>query len=311
MVTKALIPDEKELTVTIGRKRVHLTNLDKVYWPEKGYTKGDLLRYYASIAEYLIPHVKDRAMVMKRYPGGIHSEFFFMKHAPASRPEWLNICNIKHSSGKTIDFPIVDDLASLLWVVNLGCIDLNQWYSRCDDVDRPDYLHFDLDPGTAPFSQVRESALLVRDGLLGLKMPVYAKTSGSKGIHIYVPIVRGPLQKEVWSFAHDFAHALAKLEPDIVTSEFRKEKRTEKRVLIDYNQNRWGSTLASVYSVRPTELASVSAPVAWREIEKGCKIEDFRIDNMLKRIEKIGELWAPLLKKTGRFNLSALVSAKH
>src|SRR5258708_15101511 len=148
-----------------------------------------------------------------------------MKRAPSPRPPWIEICAIDHGSKGLIDFPMIQDRAALLWVINLGCIDLNQWYASCDDVDRPDYLHFDLDPGNAPFSQVREAALLVRDGLQGLKMPAYAKTSGSKGIHIYVPIVRGPLQKEVWTVAHDFAHALAKLEPGIVTAEFRKEKR--------------------------------------------------------------------------------------
>jgi bifunctional non-homologous end joining protein LigD len=192
----------------------------------------------------------------------------------------------------------------LLWVINLGCIDLNQWYARCDDVDRPDYLHFDLDPVPgAKFQQVRESALVVRDALESLTMPCYAKTTGSKGIHVYVPIVRGPTQKQVWTIAKEIAQVLESANPKLITAEYRIAKRPKGRVLVDYNQNAWGRTLASVYSIRPTPKAMVSTPVEWREIERGIVIEDFRIDNVRKRIEKVGDLWAPLLSKQKRFNL--------
>ena len=152
------------------------------------------------------PHLCGRAMVMKRYPNGIAGEFFFMKRAPAGKPDWVEVCTIEHRSGNIIDFPIVNDLACLLWIVNLGCIDLNQWYAKCDDVNRPDYLHFDLDPVPgATFDHVLETALKVRDALTELGMRTYPKTTGSKGVHIYVPIVRGPLQKQVWGFAKQFA----------------------------------------------------------------------------------------------------------
>lgn len=302
------IPDDRDdAVVTAGRRRVALTNVRKVFFPEIGATKGDLLQYYADVAPYLLPHVKDRAMVMKRYPHGAQGEFFFMKRVPQPHPDWLRTCRIEHRSGNVIDFPMASDLASLLWIVNLGCIDLNQWYATCDDVNRPDYLHFDLDPGSAPFARVREAALLVRDGLTGLGMTPYAKTSGSKGIHVYVPIVRGPLQKEVWTFTKAFAVAIARQEPQLMTAEYRKEKRPPGRVLVDYNQNRWGATLASVYSVRPTPHATVSAPVRWDEIERGVSIEDFRIDNMLARIEAAGDLWAPLAAKRGRFDVQTLL----
>src|SRR5688572_4455358 len=144
---KARIPTDVNDTEVVAKGRtVRLTNLHKVFWPDAGLTKGDLLRYYAAIAPVLLPHLIGRAMVMKRYPHGIDGEFFFMKRAPSPRPDWIETCSIAHGSGNVIDFPIVQDLASLLWVVNLGCIDLNQWYARCDDADRPDYLHFDLDP---------------------------------------------------------------------------------------------------------------------------------------------------------------------
>ena len=299
--------DRDAATVRAGGKDVALTNLRKVFFPETGATKGDLLQYYADVAKPLLPHLQQRAMVMKRYPHGAQGEFFFMKRTPQPHPVWLETCRIEHRSGNVIDFPMINDLASLLWVVNLGCIDLNQWYATCDDIDRPDYLHFDLDPGSAPFDRVRETALLVRDSLAALGMPVYAKTSGSKGMHVYVPIVRGPLQKQVWTFAKEFAVAIAHHEPALMTAEYRKEKRPPGRVLVDYNQNRWGSTLASVYSVRPTPHASVSAPVTWEEVEDGIEIDDFRIDNMIARIQTVGDLWKPLAAKRGRFDLSALI----
>src|SRR5215218_158057 len=175
--------------VTAGGKPVKLTNLQKPFWPELGITKGDLLGYYAAVSAALLPHIKSRAMVMKRYPHGAHGEFFFMKRTPTPRPEWVETCAIEHGSGSVIQFPIVQDLAALLWVINLGCIDLNQWYARCDDVDRPDYLHFDLDPGVgARFEQVRDTGLIVRDALDTLEMPSVVKTTGSKGLHVYVPI---------------------------------------------------------------------------------------------------------------------------
>jgi DNA ligase D-like protein (predicted polymerase) len=204
-------------------------------------------------------------MVMKRYPNGASGDFFFMKRAPSPRPDWIEICSITHGSGNIIDFPMVQDLASLLWVINLGCIDLNQWYARCDDVDRPDYLHFDLDPVKgAPFERVIEVALIVHDALDHLGMPSYVKTTGSKGLHVYVPIVRGPTQKEVWAFAKALAQSLDALHPALITSEYRVAKRPTGRVLVDYNQNAWGRTLASVYSVRPQPRALVSTPVTMR-----------------------------------------------
>src|ERR687891_338074 len=163
--------DVDNAVLTIGGREVRLTNLDKLFWPELGITKGDLIQYYADVAPVLLPHVRDRAMVMKRYPHGAAGPFFFMKRAPVPRPAWIRICPIDHGSENIIDFPVIDDLASLLWVINLGCIDLNQWYARCDDVDRPDYLHFDLDPVPgATFAKVIESALVVRSALETLGM---------------------------------------------------------------------------------------------------------------------------------------------
>jgi bifunctional non-homologous end joining protein LigD len=304
---RLVLPKDKVgVELEVEGRLVKLTNLGKPFWPKLGIVKRDLLQYYADVSRFLLPHLTDRAMVMKRYPNGASGEFFFMKRAPSLRPEWIDLCHIEHSSGNVIDFPMIQDLASLLWVVNLGCIDLNQWYARCDDVDRPDYLHFDLDPVPgASFQKVIETALLLRQALESLKMPCYAKTTGSKGIHIYVPIERGPTQKQVWGFAKEFAHAIAAQAPKLVTAIYTVSKRPRGRVLVDYNQNAWGRTLASIYSVRPHPKATVSTAVKWDELERGLSIEDFRIDNVPARLRKLGDLWQPLLAKRGRFKLEA------
>jgi bifunctional non-homologous end joining protein LigD len=301
--------DRTDWETNLGGQHLRLTNLRKPFWPELGITKGDLLQYYADMSAVLLPHLADRAMVMKRYPNGAAGEFFFMKHAPTPRPEWLQICSIEHDSGNIVDFPVVQDLASLLYIVNLGCIDLNQWYATCEDVDRPDYLHFDLDPvEPAGFKKVRDAALIVHEALDELGIPNFAKTTGSRGIHVYVPIVRGPLQKEVWTFAKGLAQALAARHPNTLTAEYRIAKRPPGRVLVDYNQNAWGRTLASVYSVRPKPRAPVSTPVTWKEVESGIRVEDFRIDNVRERIRRLGDLWQPMLAKRGRWRLESFVT---
>jgi bifunctional non-homologous end joining protein LigD len=295
--------NEAELIVEGGP--VKLTNLQKIFWPQLKLTKRDLLHYYLEVSRWLLPHLKNRAMVMKRYPNGIAGDFFFMKRAPSPRPPSIPICSIEHHSGNVIDFPVINHLSSLLWVVNLGCIDLNPWYARCDEVDRPDYLHFDLDPTEgATFDQVLETALIVRDALASLKINSYAKTTGSRGIHVYVPIVRGPAQKQVWAFAKEFSKELAVRNPKIITAEYRIAKRPTKRVLADYNQNAWNRTLASVYSVRPKPEATVSAPLTWEEVEHGVRTTDFTMQNVPQRLRKIGDLWKPLLAERGRVNLA-------
>jgi len=296
--------DQDNAILTIDGREVRLTNLRKPFWTDLEITKGDLLQYYADVAGVLLPHIENRAMVMRRYPHGAAGESFFMKRAPSPRPDWIQICSIEHGSAGVIDFPMIQDRAALMWVVNLGCIDLNQWYATCDDVDRPDYLHFDLDPGAgASFDHVRETGLILREALDTLKMPSLVKTTGSKGLHVYVPIVHGPEQKEVWYFAKQLSSLLAQRHPKLMTAEYRKEKRPPGRVLVDYNQNRWGATLASIYSVRPTKWASVSTPVTWQEVARGVRIEDFTLLNVRPRIKRRGDLWKPLLEKRGRFNL--------
>jgi bifunctional non-homologous end joining protein LigD len=304
------IPDDVDnAAIAIAGREVRLTNLRKAFWPDLGITKGDLIQYYADVAPVLLPHIRDRAMVMKRYPHGAAGAFFFMKRAPEPRPAWIRTCPIDHGSKGVIDFPVIDDVPSLLWVINLGCIDLNQWYATCDDPNSPDYVHFDLDPGPgATFPQVREAALLVRDALESLRMKPVVKTSGSKGLHVYVPIARGSDQKQAWTFAKALALALGSQHPGLMTSEYRVAKRPKARVLVDYNQNAWGRTLASIYSVRPTPKATVSTPVTWQEVADGITIEDFRLDNVRERIAKMGDLWKPLLSSRGRTDLAKFLA---
>lgn len=254
-VEQILIPvGTNESLITQGQREIKLTNLQKTFWKAPLITKGDLLQYYSDVSPYLLPHLVDRAMVMKRYPNGIDGDFFFMKRVPEPHPSWLKLCSIAHASGSIINFPVIQDLLSLLWVVNLGCIDLNPWYARCDDVNRPDYLHFDLDPVPgANFGKVRKAAQVLHDALDQLGMRNLAKTSGSRGIHIYVPIVRGPTQKQVWTFAKTLALAISAKYPRLLTSEYRIAKRAPGRVLVDYNQK-----------MRGEERLPVSIPSALR-----------------------------------------------
>ncbi len=297
--------DRDHANLIVDGREVRVSNLAKPFWADLGITKGELIQYYVDVAGALLPHIRNRAMVMRRYPHGAAGESFFMKRAPSPRPPWIAICPIDHGSKGVIDFPMIQDRASLVWVINLGCIDLNQWYATCDAVSTPDYLHFDLDPGTdATFAHVVETAQVVHEALETLKMPSVAKTTGSKGIHVYVPIVRGPDQGDVWTFAKALAQELAARHPKLVTAEYRRANRPRGRVLVDYNQNRWGSTLASVYSVRPRPEATVSTPVTWAELDKGVRLEDFTLRNVPARVAKRGDLWKPLLAARGRFDLA-------
>jgi bifunctional non-homologous end joining protein LigD len=301
-VVAAVIPKDADRAVLkLGDRQVTVTNLRKPFWP--GITKGDLLQYYFDVAPLLLPHIRRRPMVMKRYPHGAEGEFFFMKRAPSPRPAFIDLCHIEHSKD-VIDFPLIDDVPSLMWVVNLGCIDLNPWYARCDDWERPDFMHFDLDPGDqVGFAQVKEAALLVREQLSSLGLESWVKTTGSRGLHVYVPIVLGPTSHQVWSMTKVLAEDLARRHPKLLTVVYRLADRPQNRVHVDFNQNSLGRTLASIYSVRPRPRAPVSTPIKWSELPR-VEIDDFRLDNVRRRLARVGDLWAPLLER--RFDLRRL-----
>ena len=310
-MSRVIIPrDEKSAVLQFAGEDVRLTNLDKVFWPREGITKRDLLQYYANIAHVLLPHLQNRAMVMRRYPDGAFGPSFFMKRTPEPKPAWLSTCAIPHPRAGIVNYPIIHSLAALLWCVNLGCIDLNPWYATCDDYDRPWLMVFDLDPVKAPrptpFRKVLEAALVIRDALQDLGVVSYPKSSGSRGIHIYVPIKRDLKSGEITAIGKRLSLALARARPNLLTAEYRIAKRPAGRVLVDHNQNAWGRTLASVYSVRPRPHAPVSAPLTWKEIEQGITIDEFRLDNMARRIARSGDLFEPLLGRSNRSNLAKI-----
>jgi bifunctional non-homologous end joining protein LigD len=298
-----VIPGAGDAILKLGDREVKVTNLDKPFWP--GITKGDLLQYYFDVAPFLLPHIRARPMVMKRYPQGAAGDFFFMKRAPKPRPAFIRICHVTHGSDKPMELPLIDDVPSLMWVINLGCIDLNPYYSRCDDWERPDFLHFDLDPGKkTAFKHVKEAAFLVREQLASLGMESWVKTTGSRGLHVYVPIARGPTSHQVWDVARILAEDLARRHPKLLTVVYRLASRPQDRVHVDYNQNELGRTLASIYSVRPHPRAAVSTPVTWKELPR-VEIDDFRVDNLRRRLSRVGDLWAPLLDQ--KFDLRTLL----
>jgi bifunctional non-homologous end joining protein LigD len=284
-----------------GNRVVKLSNLDKVFFPESGITKGDLLSYYQAVASAVVPHLKDRPFTMKRYPDGRTGDFFFQKDAPRGMPEWIPRQSIVVSTRETprrkrrIDAPLVNDELALLWMVNMGCIDLNTWYSRVDKPERPDWVLFDLDPSPdVGFKEVVQVALLVKQALDGLGLEGFPKTSGADGFHVLVPVERRSTYEDTREFCQIIASAIARTQRGLVTTEWTKSKR--RGVLIDYNQNGEGKTIASVYSVRPKEGAPVSTPLRWDEVNEDLDPAAFTMDVVLGRVERDGDLFEGVLK---------------
>jgi bifunctional non-homologous end joining protein LigD len=300
----ATMPNE----IRKGKRVLKLSNLDKPFWPDEGITKGDLLAYYRSVAPVLVPHLKDRPFTMKRYPDGAYGKFFFQKDAPVHMPDWIPSVELmvstreKPRQRRKISAPLVNDELALLWMVNMGCIDMNTWYSRVDKPNRPDFVLFDLDPSDdVGFKETVEVALLVKEVLDALKLESVVKTSGSDGIHVLVPIARRHTYDDAREFSAIVASTLARTHQGLVTTEWTRAKR--RGVLIDSNQNGEGKTIASVYSVRPREGAPVSTPLRWDEVDEKLDPRDFTMDVIRKRIEEHGDLFEPVLH--GRQSLSA------
>ncbi len=282
-----------------GRKTLRLSNLDKPFWPDEGITKGELLAYYRDVAKVLVPHLRKRPFTMKRYPDGWQGKSFFQKQAPSHMPDWIETAafpaSTREGEKKVIDYALVDDELALLWMVNMGCIDMHTWASRADRPERPDWVMFDLDPSEgATFEEVVRVALLVRETLDVLGLESVPKTSGSRGIHVLVPIARRHGFDEVREFAGIVAGALARAHPGLVTTEWTKAKR--RGVLVDANQNGPGKTTASVYSVRPRARAPVSTPLRWDEVVPGLDIHAFTMDVVLERVAREGDLFARVLE---------------
>ncbi|WP_430826990.1 DNA ligase D [Chryseobacterium indologenes] len=290
---------EKEKEITLNKHIVKLTNQDKVYFPKDGITKGDVIAYYQSVATYILPHLKNRPLSLNRFPNGIEEQSFYQKDAGEHIPDWIKTTQVySESNDKYIDYIYCNDKATLAYLNNLGCIDLNPWNSSLPDLEHPDYLVLDLDPSKKnTFDDVIETALQVNEVLNSIKIKGYCKTSGSTGIHIYIPMGGNYDFDQVKDFAHILMKQVNERLPKITTLERSLQKRDSNKIYLDYLQNRTGQTLASAYSLRPKEGASVSMPLDWEELKPGIRPADYNIHNSLERIKAKGDLFKPVLGK--------------
>lgn len=283
-----------------GSRELRLSNLDKPFWPDEGITKGDLLEYYRQVAPALVPHLKSRPFTMRRYPDGAFGKAFFQKDAPSHMPEWIRrhralvTTRERSRQKKWVEFPVVDDELALLWMVNMGCIDMNTWYSRVDKPERPDWVLFDLDPTPeVPWTQTVEVALILKQLLDALGLAAFPKTSGGKGFHVLVPVERRATYADTRRFAEVVAGAIARTHPKLATTEWSKARR--RGVLIDSNQNAEGKTIASAYSVRPHPGAPVSTPLRWDEVNEKLNPAVYTMPVVLDRVSRHGDLFEGVL----------------
>jgi bifunctional non-homologous end joining protein LigD len=291
--------EEMETTKTVNAKKLKFTHVDKLYWPDEGYTKGDLIEYYDSVSKYILPYLKGRPESLRRTPNGIKDEGFFHKDIGPEAPEWIDRYPVwSDSANKQINYIVCNNKATLLFMANMGCIEINPWNSRTAKPDNPDYLVIDLDPSdNNTFEQVIETAQAVRQVLEQAGCACYCKTSGATGLHVYVPLGAKYDYEQSRMFAEMIATLTRDQLPDFTSIERSLKKRGKDHIYIDYLQNKTGQTLSSVYSARPKPGAPVSTPLEWDEVKKGLHPTDFTIKNILKRIEKKGDLFAPVLKK--------------
>jgi bifunctional non-homologous end joining protein LigD len=294
----------KELPVST---RVKLSNLDKVFWSKEQITKGDLIEYYRAVAPTLVPHLRERPFTMRRYPDGADGKAFFQKDAPSHMPDWIPRFHVQVSTRESpprkrwIDAPLVNDEDALLWMVNMGCIDMNTWYSRVDKPERPDFVLFDLDPSPdVGFKETVQVALIVKQALDALGLQSFPKTSSAEGMHVLVPIERRYTYDDTREFSEIVGAAIARVHRGLATTEWSKRKR--RGVLIDSNQNGEGKTIASVYSVRPRPGAPVSTPLRWDEVNEDLDPSAFTMDVALERIRTHGDLFEGVLTMRQRLD---------
>jgi bifunctional non-homologous end joining protein LigD len=290
-----LEPPAEKAQLTIEGRRLSFTNLNKVFYPNEGYTKRDLLNYYDAVADLLVPHLKDRPLSLKRYPNGIHSEFFFQKAAAESFPEWL-----RYEMAADKKHVLVEDRPSLLYLANLGCIDQNPWMSRIPTLEHPDFMLIDLDPQECPFSKIVEAALLVREKLEALGLEGYPKTTGGDGMHIYVPLEPVYSYDQVRSFAEVIAHLCIRARKELFTTPRSVAKRTKGKVYFDWMQIASGKTISAPYVPRAYDGAPVATPLAWREVTPSLDPKRFHIKNAPQRFARVGDLFEGVLTKPQR-----------
>lgn len=285
--------------VTIGKNKLQFTNLDKIFWSEKKITKGDVLDYYNDMNKYILPYLKNRPQSLKRNPNGIADNGFFQKDAGEEAPEWVKSKKIfSESTNKEVDYIICNDKATLLYLANLGCIELNPWNSKKDTLDFPDYFIIDIDPSEKnDYDDVVEVAKVVKTVLDKAKAPSFCKTSGASGMHVYVPLSAKYNYEHVRSFAELIASLTNEQIPEISTLERSLKGRDKNKIYIDYLQNSRAQTLACAYSLRPKPGATVSTPLQWKEVKRGLRPDRFNIRSVPKRMAKTGDLFHGVLGK--------------
>jgi bifunctional non-homologous end joining protein LigD len=290
----------KKQTLDVGGTKVDVTNLDKIFYPKAGFTKGDVIDYYVRISSVLLPHLKERPITLKRYPDGVEGFYFYEKKCPDHRPEWVKTTKVAKSEGGDINYCVINDLPSLIWAANLADLELHTFLHKAPSIRRPTALAFDLDPGPpADIVLCCQVGLWLKALFDALKMESFAKTSGSKGLQVYVPINGPATYDKTKAFSHAIAELLESQSPEAVVSNMQKSRRSGK-VLVDWSQNDDHKTTVNVYSLRAKEYPSVSTPVTWEEVEavvrtKNATSLQFISKEVLKRVEKAGDLFAPVL----------------
>ena len=280
-----------DLQVQIGREQVSVTSLDRIYWPDEKLTKFDLLCYYLAVSDYLMPFLKDRPAILQRWPRGIKAPMFFQQDLE-SAPSFIKTVRLTNQEGRQLDYAVYSTVGSLIHFVNLGSIEQHPWHSTIKHLDKPDYIAIDLDPKSAPWENVLQVALVVKAVADDIGLVAFPKTSGSSGIHIYVPLKPSNTYDKVAESARLFAGEVARRAPKIATIERTIAKRKSTQVYVDWMQNARGKSLAAVYAARAKPKASVSMPLSWKQVEAGVKITDFTITNAAELLKAKGDPWA-------------------
>lgn len=280
-----------DLILKVGREQVSVTSLDRIYWPDEKLTKFDLLSYYLKVADYIMPYLQDRPAILQRYPRGIKAPMFFQQDLD-SAPEFIKTARLTNQEGRELDYGVYSTTASLLHFVTLGTIEQHPWHSTVKKLDKPDWIAIDLDPKRAPWENVLQVALVVKQVADEIGLQAFPKTSGSSGLHIYVPLKPTNGYDKVAEFVRLFASEVARRAPNIATVERTIAKRKSTQVYVDWMQNARGKSLAAVFTARAKPKAPVSMPLTWKQVEKGVKIEDFTITNVPELLKKKGDAWA-------------------
>src|SRR5436190_4364438 len=285
-----------DLLLEIGREQVYVTSLDRIYWPDEKLTKFDLLCYYLKITDFIMPFLKDRPAILQRYPRGIKAPMFFQQDLE-SDPTFIKTARLVNQEGRQLDYAVYTTTGSLLHFVNLGTIEQHQWHSTVKHLDKPDWIAIDLDPKKAPWENVLQVALVVKEVADEIGLCAFPKTSGSSGIHIYFPLKPTNEYEKVAEFAKLLAGEVARRAPKIATVERTIAKRKSTQVYVDWMQNARGKSLASVFTARAKAKATVSMPLTWKQVERGVKITDFTITNAPDLLNKKGDPWATFFDK--------------